>query len=79
MASFLMVHGSWHCGCHWERLAAILRAKGHAVRAPDLPGMGLDQTLFSRASFEGCAEFVLAQAQEANRRVILVGIAVAAR
>jgi pimeloyl-ACP methyl ester carboxylesterase len=40
MASFVLVHGSWHGGWCWQRLAPILRAAGHEVHAPTLSGMG---------------------------------------
>jgi pimeloyl-ACP methyl ester carboxylesterase len=63
VTNFLLIHGAWHCGRHWDRLAAILRAKGHTVRAPDLPGMGLDRTPLSQISLNGWAEFVVAQAR----------------
>jgi len=39
--TFLLVHGSWHSSAHWQRLAPLLSAAGHAVIAPDLPGHGL--------------------------------------
>ncbi|MGY3563984.1 pimeloyl-ACP methyl ester carboxylesterase [Bradyrhizobium sp. USDA 4463] len=39
--TFILVHGSWHSSGHWQRLAPLLSAAGHAVIAPDLPGHGL--------------------------------------
>ena len=42
MATFVLVHGAWHGGWCWERVAPLLVAKGHRVIAPDLPGMGSD-------------------------------------
>lgn len=39
--TFVLIHGSWHSSGHWERLAPLLSAAGHAVIAPDLPGHGL--------------------------------------
>ena len=38
--SFLLVHGAWHGGWCWDDVAAALRAEGHTVLAPTLPGMG---------------------------------------
>jgi pimeloyl-ACP methyl ester carboxylesterase len=46
MAHFILVHGAWHGGWCWERVAPALRAAGHRVSAPDLAGMGNDQTPF---------------------------------
>src|SRR4051812_38188961 len=43
MATFILVHGAWHGGWCWERLAPLLTAAGHRVLAPDLPGMGADR------------------------------------
>ncbi|KAA9107722.1 alpha/beta hydrolase [Microbacterium rhizomatis] len=38
--TFVFVHGSWHSGESWERVARPLRAAGHTVFAPDLTGHG---------------------------------------
>jgi pimeloyl-ACP methyl ester carboxylesterase len=40
MASFVLVHGAWHGGWCWRRLAPLLRAAGHEVFAPTLTGLG---------------------------------------
>jgi pimeloyl-ACP methyl ester carboxylesterase len=42
MASFVLVHGSWHGGWCFDAVKALLEAGGHEVIAPDLPGMGGD-------------------------------------
>jgi len=40
VASFVLIHRSWHgCRC-FDPGAERLRAAGHRVVAPDLPGMG---------------------------------------
>lgn len=38
--TFCLVHGAWHGGWAWGPTVAALRAMGHNVTAPDLPGMG---------------------------------------
>ena len=40
MATFVLVHGAWHGGWCWQRVARKLRAKGHDVFAPSLTGLG---------------------------------------
>lgn len=42
MASFVLVHGAWHGGWCWDRVAPLLREAGHEVVAPDLPSHGGD-------------------------------------
>jgi pimeloyl-ACP methyl ester carboxylesterase len=42
MARFILIHGSWHGGWCWHRPQARLRALGHEVSAPDMPGHGRD-------------------------------------
>ncbi len=36
---FVLVHGGWHGGWCWSRVAPILRAAGHAVWTPTLSGL----------------------------------------
>jgi len=37
VATYSLVHGSWHGGWAWDFLRAELEARGHTVHAPDLP------------------------------------------
>lgn len=37
---FVLVHGAWHGGWCWRRVAPLLRAAGHEVHAPTLTGLG---------------------------------------
>jgi pimeloyl-ACP methyl ester carboxylesterase len=37
---FVLVHGAWHGGWCWRRVAPLLRAEGHEVFAPTLTGFG---------------------------------------
>lgn len=39
MTTFVLVHGAWHGGWCWDRVAPLLRAAGHAVLAPTLTGV----------------------------------------
>jgi pimeloyl-ACP methyl ester carboxylesterase len=40
MSTFVFVHGSWHGGWCWKKLAPKLTKKGHTCYAPTLSGMG---------------------------------------
>ncbi|MBB5915376.1 pimeloyl-ACP methyl ester carboxylesterase [Nocardia transvalensis] len=40
MATYLLVHGAWHSGRAWDRVAPLLAAAGHRVFAPSLTGYG---------------------------------------
>src|ERR1700754_311210 len=39
MANIVLVHGAWHGGWCWKRVAELLRAKQHTVFAPTLTGL----------------------------------------
>ena len=49
LRTFVLVHGAWHGGWCWRRVADLLRAHGHAVFAPSLTGLGDRAHLFSKA------------------------------
>src|SRR6516162_3253995 len=38
--TFILVHGAWHGGWCWRRVADKLRAAGHAVFTPTCTGLG---------------------------------------
>ena len=40
MATFVLVHGAWHGGWCWSRVAPRLRAAGHSVFTPTMTGFG---------------------------------------
>ncbi len=39
-ATFVLVHGAWHGGWCWRRVADRLRERGHTVFTPTLTGLG---------------------------------------
>ncbi|MGY2049541.1 alpha/beta fold hydrolase [Methylobacterium sp. JK268] len=47
--TFVLVHGAWHGGWCWRRVADRLRAAGHRVLAPTCTGLGERAHLLSRA------------------------------
>jgi pimeloyl-ACP methyl ester carboxylesterase len=45
--TFVLVHGAWHGGWCWRRVADQLQGKGHKVYAPTLTGLGERSHLMS--------------------------------
>jgi pimeloyl-ACP methyl ester carboxylesterase len=45
--TFVLVHGSWHGGWCWRRVADLLERQGHKVYAPTLTGRGERSHLMS--------------------------------
>jgi pimeloyl-ACP methyl ester carboxylesterase len=84
MARFVLVHGAWHGGWCFGRLAQELRARGHVVKAPDLPSdtVGLDQRDYAALVGPQPDAIVLGHSLgaqtvghlEARRRVYLGGV-----
>ena len=46
--AFVLVHGAWHGGWCYRRVADLLTAKGHKVYTPTLTGLGERSRLMSR-------------------------------
>src|SRR5579862_5049212 len=46
--TFVLVHGAWHGGWCWRRVADILEKQGHKVYAPSLTGNGDRSHLLSK-------------------------------
>ncbi|HYP11564.1 MAG TPA: alpha/beta fold hydrolase, partial [Xanthobacteraceae bacterium] len=40
MTTFVLVHGAWHGGWCYKRVARLLRQAGHEVYTPTLTGLG---------------------------------------
>ena len=45
--TFVLLHGAWHGGWCWERVASILRARGYRVTTPTQTGLGERSHLMS--------------------------------
>jgi pimeloyl-ACP methyl ester carboxylesterase len=43
MATFILIHGSWHGAWCWYKVAPRLAAAGHTVHVPDLPAHGTNR------------------------------------
>ncbi|WP_395110756.1 alpha/beta fold hydrolase [Actinomadura sp. SCN-SB] len=75
MTTFVLVHGAWHGGWCWRRVAGPLREAGHTVHTPSLTGLGERAHLIGPAvgldtHIEDIARLILV---EDLREVVLVG------
>jgi pimeloyl-ACP methyl ester carboxylesterase len=73
MATLILIHGAWHGGWCWERVAPLLVGEGHQVLAPDLPGMGADRRKHGSDPLGEWTDFVAELATSADEPVILLG------
>lgn len=73
MSTYVLIHGAWHGGWCWSKVAPVLREKGHAVLTPDLPGHGQDKTPVSQISLQMYADAVVKFLDQQTEPVILVG------
>lgn len=71
--TYILIHGAWHGAWCWRKVTQPLLAAGHTVIAPDLPGLGMDQTKPSHVSFYSGVARVLDLVDRASGPVILVG------
>jgi len=46
--TYVLVHGAWHGGWCWRRVADLLKAQGHRVFCPTLTGLGERAHLLNR-------------------------------
>jgi hypothetical protein len=46
--TFVLVHGAWHGGWCWRRVADLLERQGHKVFTPTLTGVGERSHLLSK-------------------------------
>ncbi len=78
MASFVLIPGAMHGRWTWDRIVPLLEAAGHTAIAPDLPGMGTNQSIaVDDVTLADWGDFVAGVVRDAARQagapVILVG------
>ncbi|WP_395713596.1 alpha/beta fold hydrolase [Reyranella sp.] len=73
MATFMLVHGASHGGWCWEKVKPLLEADGHRVCAPDLPGMGKDDTPPANVTLADNVEKLSRLLDKMDEPVVLVG------
>jgi pimeloyl-ACP methyl ester carboxylesterase len=74
--NYVLVHGAWHGGWCWARVAPRLVAAGHQVFAPSLTGLGDRAHLFgAQVSLATHVDDVLGliEAEEPGGELVLVG------
>jgi pimeloyl-ACP methyl ester carboxylesterase len=69
MAGFVLIHGAFHGGWCFDPVVAMLRERGHAAVAPDLPGMDGDEAAMRAASLPGWADFTLEHCRAMRREI----------
>jgi pimeloyl-ACP methyl ester carboxylesterase len=73
--TFVLVHGAWHGGWCWRRVAELLRKEGHLVFTPTLTGFG-ERVHLARPDLtleDFATDLVNAITAEELRDIILVG------
>jgi pimeloyl-ACP methyl ester carboxylesterase len=73
MATYILVHGSWHGGWCWHRIIARLQRASHRVMAPDLLSLGIDGTPPGSVTLRGWTDQMVALAESSNEPIVLVG------
>ena len=75
LATFVLVHGAWHGGWCWIKVARLLRDVGHTVYTPTLTGLG-DRAHLAHAGVDlgtHVQDIVALLEMEELRNIILVG------
>ena len=73
MSEFVLVHGAWHGAWCWEKVVPLLAARGHRVRAIDLPGHGDDPKPPGQVGWDDYMARMGETIASAQERPILVG------
>lgn len=72
MATFVLIHGSWHAGWCWHKIVSRLEAKGHTAFAPDLPAHGRNWGVHKEIGLKHYVATISEIIDRAEERVVLV-------
>lgn len=73
MATFILIHGSWHNAWNWHKVIPLLEKNGHKAIAIDLPGMGRDKTPIENVTLQTSVDKIISVIDSITEKVILVG------
>jgi pimeloyl-ACP methyl ester carboxylesterase len=73
MSTFVLVHGAFHGGWAWEKVAPLLAARGHRAVALDMPGHGEDATPLAGLALRDYVARVTDAIDREPEPVVLVG------
>lgn len=73
MSKFILVHGAWHGGWAWQKVAPLLEGAGHETETFDLPGHGDDPTPAGEVTMQSYVDRVVEALDASSEPVILVG------
>lgn len=73
MATFVLVHGSFHGAWCWSKLVPELESLGHRVATLDLPAQGDDETPVAEVTFDANVTRVVEVIERQSEPVVLVG------
>jgi pimeloyl-ACP methyl ester carboxylesterase len=69
---FILIHGAWHGGWCWEKVAAELEKAGHKVQAPTMPGHHPKDDR-NGICLENYITQIVSTIEKAKKPVVLVG------
>jgi pimeloyl-ACP methyl ester carboxylesterase len=72
MSTYLLIHGSWHGAWCWYKITTRLRAAGHTVIVPDLPGHGRDWRPPGEPTMQDFVETITRAIDSAQEPVVLI-------
>ena len=71
--TFIFVHGAWHASWCWQDIATALRAQGHTVLTPDLPGHGTNLCPTHTIQFDDYVTSIITLIKKTSQPVTLIG------